>query len=123
VKGMIEKQKVPNKCKVLVLGLTFKENCPDVRNTKVKDIVDNFKTLGVKLDIYDPRASKEDIRAVFNHNSLDVIDLVKHNPYDAVIIAVNHSEFDYLADGLWIDPGQIIFDVKGMLTAEGVMTL
>jgi len=106
----------------LILGLTFKENCPDVRNTKVldiyKDVVDKFQC----VEISDPRAMKEDIFRVYGKDPITIqpSDL---NKYDVVILAVNHSEYEELYDGDWIAPDQIVYDVKSVIRHKSVLSL
>jgi len=106
----------------LILGLTFKENCSDVRNTKVldiyKDMVDKFQ----HVDLSDPRAIKEDIFRIFGKIPITIqqSDLSK---YDVVILAVNHSEYEELYSGEWISPNQIVFDVKSVIQSDEVLSL
>jgi len=106
----------------LILGLTFKENCPDVRNTKVldiyKDIVDKFQY----VDISDPRAIKEDIFRIYGKNPI-AIQTSDLNKYDVVILAVNHTEYEPLYSGEWILPNQVIFDVKSVIQSDKVLSL
>ena len=106
----------------LILGLTFKENCPDVRNTKVldiyKDLVNKFKS----VDISDPRAIEEDILKIYGQNPIN-FQMADLNKYDVIILAVNHSEYEELYSGEWISPDQIIYDVKGVIQHEAVLSL
>ncbi|MBT5078796.1 MAG: nucleotide sugar dehydrogenase [Candidatus Marinimicrobia bacterium] len=106
----------------LILGLTFKENCSDVRNTKVldiyKDLVDKFKD----VEISDPRALKEDIFRVYGKNSI-TIQQSDLNKYDVVILAVNHTEYEEFYSGEWISPNQVIFDVKSVIRFDKVLSL
>ena len=106
----------------LILGLTFKENCPDVRNTKVldiyKDLVNKFKS----VDISDPRALKEDIFRIYGKDPI-TIQQSDLNKYDVVILAVNHTEYEPLYSGEWILPNQVIFDVKSVIRSEKVLSL
>jgi UDP-N-acetyl-D-galactosamine dehydrogenase len=106
----------------LILGLTFKENCSDVRNTKVldiyKDLVDKFKD----VEISDPRALKEDIFRVYGKNSI-TIQQSDLNKYDIVILAVNHSEYEPFYSGEWISANQVIFDVKSVIKSDKVLSL
>ena len=110
------------KSNCLILGLTFKENCSDVRNTKVLDIykvvVDKFQY----VDISDPRAIKEDIFRIYGKNPI-AIHSSDFNKYDVVILAVNHSEYEPLYSGEWILPNQVIFDVKSVIQSEKVLSL
>ena len=80
----------PGKSKVLLLGLTFKENCPDLRNTKVVDIVSELKEYGVEVDIYDPWIDKEEAHEEYG---LEVEETLKEGEYRAVIVAVAHKQF------------------------------
>jgi len=106
----------------LILGLTFKENCSDIRNAKVldiyKDMVDKFQY----VDISDPRAIKGDILKVYGKNPIEIqkMDLDR---YDVIILAVNHSEYEELYSGEWISPNQIIFDVKSVIQSDEVLSL
>ena len=106
----------------LILGLTFKENCPDVRNTKVldiyKDVIDKFKL----VDISDPRAMKEDIFRVYGKKPI-TIEPSDLNKYNVVILAVNHSEYKSLYSGEWISANQVIFDVKSVIKSDKVLSL
>ena len=106
----------------LILGLTFKENCPDVRNTKVldiyKDVTDKFKL----VDISDPRAMKEDIFRVYGKKPI-TIEPSDLNKYDVVVLAVNHSEYKSLYSGEWISANQVIFDVKSVIKSDKVLSL
>ena len=106
----------------LILGLTFKENCPDVRNTKVldiyKDLVNKFKS----VDISDPRAIEEDILKIYGQNPIN-FQKADLNKYNVVILAVNHSEYEELYSGEWISPDQIIYDVKSVIQHEAVLSL
>ena len=106
----------------LILGLTFKENCPDVRNTKVldiyKDLVNKFKS----VDISDPRAIEEDILKIYGQNPIN-FQKADLNKYDVIILAVNHSEYEELYSGEWISPDQIIYDVKSVIQHDAVLSL
>ena len=106
----------------LILGLTFKENCPDVRNTKVLDIYKDVVNKFQYVDISDPRAIKEDIFRIFGKIPITIqqSDLSK---YDVVILAVNHSEYEELYSGEWISPNQIVFDVKSVIQSDEVLSL
>ncbi len=92
VKMMIKKGATIKGSKALVLGITFKENCPDIRNSRVIDIIEEFQSYHVNVDVYDPWASKEEV----NHEyGLDLIsDYTEFkSDYDAIILAVSHNEF------------------------------
>jgi UDP-N-acetyl-D-galactosamine dehydrogenase len=103
--------------KVLVLGLTFKENCPDLRNTRVVDILDELESLGINVDIHDPWADPDEARDVYG---IELVDPAR-GAYDAIVLAVNHTAF--LGDKTreietyGKDPS-VIFDVKGSLPRD-----
>lgn len=91
VKGMIEKKISPLGAKVLVLGLTFKENCPDVRNSKVFDLVQGLGGFGCSVEVFDPHVLVTSLDA--KNTSIKLIDEPNRNEYDVLILAVAHSEF------------------------------
>ncbi|MGV0953527.1 MAG: Vi polysaccharide biosynthesis UDP-N-acetylglucosamine C-6 dehydrogenase TviB [Fluviibacter sp.] len=102
--------------RVLVLGLTFKENCPDLRNTKVVDIVRHLQAYSINVDVYDPWINVAEAEQEYGLNCLP--SLPQHENYDAVILAVGHQEFIELgADGIrgTANPGAALFDVKSIL--------
>lgn len=100
--------------KILVLGFTFKENCPDIRNTKVIDMIEELETYNLDVDILDPWASDAEVHQEYNKDLIDNLDQVE-GPYDAIILAVAHSAFqDFDIDSYLNAPG-VVFDVKGFL--------
>lgn len=115
IKLMVKKDIPVKHAKVLILGFTFKENCPDVRNTRVIDIVKVFNEFETELTVYDPWADPEEVHqeygfATFNHSE----QLKTH--YDAIVLAVAHEEFQNLNLNSLKNPQRaIIYDVKGAL--------
>lgn len=102
--------------KVLVLGLTFKENCPDVRNTKVVDIVRTLKGYNTEVDVYDPWISVQEAEHEYGLKCLDAVPA--HGKYAAVVLAVGHKQFMELGvDGIraFCQPGAVVYDVKSVL--------
>lgn len=102
--------------RILVLGLTFKENCPDVRNTKVVDIVSALKAYNTQLDIHDPWADPADAEHEYGLNCLP--EMPAAGQYDAVVLAVGHAQFAELGAGQLRalgKPGAVLFDVKSIL--------
>ena len=98
---------------LLVLGITFKENCPDVRNTKVVDVIQHLKGYGTSIDIYDPWASPEEVMREYG---LVTIDSMPNKKYDAIVLTVAHQEFITLdLDVLKADAAAVVYDVKGIL--------
>lgn len=95
--------------KALILGITFKENCPDIRNTKVVDIYDELSSFGIKVDVYDPYANKEEVKSEFGVELIDT-----PFKYEAIIIAVSHSHFKtFKVDSLISNNNSVVFDIKG----------
>ncbi len=113
VKMMIKKGATIKDSKVLVLGITFKEDCPDIRNSRVIDIVREFETYYVNVDVYDPWASKEE---VMHEYELALINSDKdlQSNYDAIVLAVSHNEFLELDVNALKSKNGVVFDVKSL---------
>jgi UDP-N-acetyl-D-galactosamine dehydrogenase len=114
---LVKKINIKNS-KILVMGLTFKENCPDMRNTKVVDIIDELKTSGVIVDTFDPWVDKLLLKESYKDNHLD--SLVPKD-YDAVIVAVGHDIFKEIqinAIQSLCKPNHIIYDLKYLYPSE-----
>ena len=117
IKTMINMGKVINKSHALILGVTFKEDCPDLRNTKVIDIIDELNEFGVSVDIYDPWV-KDEIKNNALKNKLIKDPFDKNKKYDSIIVAVGHSQFKTLTndDFAKISNGKkIVIDVKNII--------
>lgn len=106
--------------KILMLGITFKENCPDIRNTKIVDIYTTLSEYTHNITIYDPWANAEAVRQVYGIDIVDKLDSTEK--YDAVILGVAHKQFLNLdVRSLLSDPvGGVVYDVKGILPRETV---
>lgn len=100
--------------KVLILGFTFKEDCPDIRNTRVIDIYNELLNFDIKVDIYDPWVNPNDVKHEYG---IDVVNDLPVGPFAAVILAVAHKEFLSL-DVRSFAPNGIVYDVKGILPKE-----
>ncbi len=115
VKTMIKRNIAVNGANVLVMGLTFKENCPDVRNTKIVDIIAELAEFNTNVDVYDPWVNPEEAKHEYG---VDLIEKPKTAHYDAVIFAVAHKQFIALSNdeikGL-MQPEHVIYDLKYML--------
>ncbi len=112
VKTMIKKNIKVNGAEILMLGITFKENCPDVRNTKIVDVLAALADYDVKITIYDPLANPEEVKHEYN---LETTATMPEGKFDAVILGVSHKEFyDMNFKGLQKE-NSIIYDVKGVL--------
>lgn len=119
VKLMLRKGLNVANAKVLVLGMTFKENCPDVRNSKVIDVIQELKEFGCSVDVYDPHALSDDLKHEYGLTPIDGSALSKIDSYAAIVIAVAHSEFKEIAWQNLNRSNKVIFDVKGFLPKEG----
>lgn len=118
IRHMITKGVQINGAKVLVLGLTFKENCPDIRNSKVVDIVRELKSFHCHVDIHDPWADALEVEHEYNLQMVAGDKLGKLDSYDAVIVAVNHTKFKELnMKGVRSDK-RVVYDVKGLFPKE-----
>lgn len=102
--------------KVLILGFSFKENCPDTRNTKVIDVVNELNEFGVKVDVYDPYVNKETVHKHYKINLLP--DEPIFTNYDGIILAVAHEKFKHIDFSFIKKQHTILFDVKGILDKE-----
>lgn len=116
VKLMIQYEVPVKGSKVLMLGITFKENCPDIRNTKVTDIYRELKGYGLQIDIYDPWAKPEEVQHEYDIATLS--EYPGDNGYKAIILAVAHKEFTTIDLKDYKKRGCIIYDVKGILSRE-----
>ncbi|UII79908.1 nucleotide sugar dehydrogenase [Flagellimonas sp. CMM7] len=115
VKLMVQNDIKIKGSKILVLGITFKENCPDVRNTKAVDVVTNLKSYGITVDVSDPWASPSE---VMHEYGLQTSKKIEGNDYDAIVLTVAHNEFkDFPYDSLLKKNG-VIYDVKGCVDKE-----
>ncbi|MCG8016402.1 MAG: Vi polysaccharide biosynthesis UDP-N-acetylglucosamine C-6 dehydrogenase TviB [Candidatus Thiodiazotropha sp. 'RUGA'] len=120
VKMMMKRGMATNNSRVLVLGLTFKENCPDLRNTRVVDIVSEFEDYGASVDVYDPWVNPQEAQEEYG---LRPIESLSEGTYDAVILAVAHKEFQQMGAekirALCKHNG-VLFDVKNVLPVDEV---
>lgn len=118
VKQMINNGACIKDAKVLMLGITFKENCPDIRNTKAIDIYSELQSYGLVVDIFDPWAKPSEVLHEYGVSILS--EYPENNGYDAIILAVSHKEFKNLNLYKHKTNGAIIYDVKGMLDRQVV---
>ena len=117
VKLMLKKGLKVKDSKVLLLGLTFKENCPDIRNTRVIDVYNELIDYNCLVDVYDPWADSKTVKKEF---SLDIIKKIKTNYYDGIILAVAHSEFLKINIRQYLNSNGILYDVKGALSESKI---
>ena len=116
VKLMIRKEQAISGARVLLLGITFKENCPDIRNSRVIDIYTELTQFGVRVDVYDPWANAEEVRHEYG------IDLLPEpvGPYDGIIVAVSHRQFRELNYAALQTDQTVVYDLKAMLPKDQV---
>ncbi len=117
IKMMVKKEIAVNNANVLVLGIAFKENCPDIRNSRAIDIVTELESYDVNVDVYDPWATVAAVKHEYDIDLISSLNDVK-NRYQAVIIAVAHDEFKEINLEQYLDNPHVIFDVKAMLPKE-----
>ena len=115
IKLLIKKGKKISGSRCLMLGITFKENCPDIRNTRAIDIYEELREYGVEVDIYDPWANSAEVKKELG---LEIVESVDMSDYDSVILAVSHDEFSSLDYAQVRKNNGVIFDVKSFLPRE-----
>lgn len=114
IKLMIQKGIPIKDSNALILGFTFKENCPDIRNTRVIDIYNELGAFGLNVDVYDPWSNKEEVKRSYNIDLLESIE----RKYDTIILAVGHSQFKSIQiEDLNRDPF-VFYDIKGFMDKE-----
>jgi UDP-N-acetyl-D-galactosamine dehydrogenase len=116
IKLMVAKEIPVKGAKTLLLGITFKENCPDIRNTKAIDVYRELKAYHMDIDLYDPWANAEEVKSEFG---IDLKASISKKKYDTIILAVAHKEFLTLDLQSLKNKNSLTYDVKGILT-EGV---
>jgi len=112
IKLMIKKGQKIEGAKVLVLGITFKENCPDIRNSRVIDVIQELKEFGTDVEVYDPWADKEEVKREYDLKLINS----PGSTYDAVVLAVAHDKFDGLnIESLKNGTDAVVYDIKSKL--------
>jgi len=117
IKLMVKKSIPVAGSKALVLGITFKENCPDVRNTKVIDIIRHLQSYHVEVDIYDPWANPEEVHEEYGVRTVQELP-ASQSQYNAVVLAVAHKQFSYETIKKLCSDSCVLFDVKAHLNKE-----
>ncbi|GAB3328055.1 Vi polysaccharide biosynthesis UDP-N-acetylglucosamine C-6 dehydrogenase TviB [Marivirga atlantica] len=116
VKLMAQKGSVIKGSKALVLGITFKENCPDIRNSKVIDVVKELHSYGIEVDTYDPQADKEEVKHEYGIDLINELNI----KYNAIVLAVSHKEFANLSFDAIRNKSTVVYDIKGFLDKKMV---
>lgn len=118
LKKLISNGLVLQTSKILLLGITFKENCPDTRNTKIVDIYQELRDFGIEVDVYDPWANADDVRHEYG---ISLIDSLPTHLYDGIIVGVAHDQFLTLdIDSLKKNHHSIVFDIKSVFDKKMV---
>jgi len=112
IKSMIKKGIQIKDANALIMGITFKENCPDVRNTKVVDVISSLKEYGVNISVYDPWASEEEVKKEYEIMSINQLPTKK---FEAIVLAVAHEEFKCIDLSLLRKKDSIVYDIKNAL--------
>jgi len=115
IKLMIHKGKRVKDSKVLVLGITFKENCPDIRNSRVVDVINELRDFGCEVAVYDPWADREEVKREYGFETISK-DSCYSQDWDAIVVAVAHNEFREMDSSLFRD--RVVFDIKGLLPKD-----
>ena len=115
IKLMIKKGHKIEKANVLVLGITFKENCPDIRNSRVIDVIDELKDFECNVSVYDAWADSEEVEREYGF-ALISEETLKSNRYDAIVLAVSHDRFKVLdMQSLKVNESAVVYDIKSVL--------
>tara|TARA_B100001059_G_scaffold234962_1_gene279071 strand:+ start:625 stop:1896 length:1272 start_codon:yes stop_codon:yes gene_type:complete len=116
IKLLVSKDISVKNSKALILGITFKEDCPDIRNTKVIDVINELKEFQIQVDVFDPNANHKEVEKELGIKLL--VDLKDTDKYAGIILAVAHKEFKFYT--LRSSPNQVIYDLKGLYKKENV---
>jgi UDP-N-acetyl-D-galactosamine dehydrogenase len=120
VKLMIKKDIKVKDASVLILGITFKENCPDIRNTKVIDIYHELVSYNMNIDIFDPWANSDEVRHEYGIDIIVNKNTLKSKSYSAIVLAVSHKEFESFNLDSYKSDNSIVYDVKGFFDKNAV---
>ena len=115
IKLMVRNDVKIKDAKILALGITFKENCPDVRNTKAVDVINQLKSYGTQVTIYDPWANPEEVDHEYG---LKTTKNLPKGTFDAIVLTVSHNEFLNMDLRSLLNPNGILYDVKGVLKGK-----
>jgi UDP-N-acetyl-D-glucosamine/UDP-N-acetyl-D-galactosamine dehydrogenase len=113
IKLMIHKGHTIAGSKILVLGITFKENCPDIRNSRVIDVIAELQDFGCQVDVYDPWANPKEVKHEYGVDMIPSVD--GNQTYDAIVFAVSHNEFREMSFDKLKKPNTVLFDIKGVV--------
>jgi UDP-N-acetyl-D-galactosamine dehydrogenase len=111
IKLMAQHELPIHKSNILMLGITFKENCPDIRNSKVVDVIRELQSFGTTVEVYDPQADAEEVKHEYGLSLISK----PNKKYHAIVLAVSHEEFKSLDWNSIKEPNSVVYDVKGFL--------
>lgn len=114
IKLMIQKSHNIKESKILVLGMTFKENCPDIRNSRVIDVIKELQDFGAKVEVFDPWADAQEVKHEYGLDLIEKLD----KKYDAIVLAVRHNQFLELNFDELRNSKTVIYDIKSILNKE-----
>jgi UDP-N-acetyl-D-galactosamine dehydrogenase len=112
IKRMIQKRIHVDDAHILIMGLTFKENCPDLRNSRVIDIIEELQSYGANIDVYDPWVNEEEAKQEYN---IELVTNLNTDYYDAIVVAVAHQQFYEMDITALTKEKSVIYDVKSVL--------
>ena len=115
IKLFVKNDKEIKNASILVLGITFKENCPDVRNTKVVDVIQNLKDYGTDVTVFDPWANPKEVKEEYN---IVTLKNMPQNNFDGIVLAVAHDTFLEIDFNEHLNENGVIYDVKGVLNCK-----
>ena len=111
IRAMIKKRISVPEAKILILGLTFKENCPDTRNTRVVEIINYLKELNQNITICDPVANKNEVKEIYN---IDIVSSIPKKKFDCIMVSVPHNEFKTIDYFSLTKKNHVLYDLKGI---------
>jgi len=120
VKHMIKKGQRVQNARVLVLGITFKENCPDIRNSRVIDVIRELGDYGCDVEVYDPWADSEEVRQAYHIDLIERPNGTLENRYDTIVLAVAHDQFKELQFNQCSKTNVVVYDIKSILDKNTV---
>lgn len=118
VKLLIQKDCKIKGAKILQLGITFKENCPDIRNSRAVDVVEGLNEFGCEVDVFDPWADSDEVKKEYGIKSISKQEELFTDFYDAIVLAVSHGEFKDFEIDKYKKNNAVVYDIKGMLPAK-----
>ena len=119
VKLMIKKEGKVKNGNALVMGITFKENCPDIRNSKAIDVISELKNYNLNVDVFDPWANAEEVKSEFGISLISKVNKLKKT-YDAIVLTVSHQEFLNININDYTSNTTVVFDVKSFLPEDKI---